>query len=156
MKVYHSSPVEVKKPDTRHSRAYLDFGPGFYVTTLKEQAEKYAGRFLRRGSNAWLNVYDFRYDEASWNVLRFERYDKQWLDYVLKCRQGEPVPEYDLVIGGIADDKVFRTLDLYFAGDITETEALSRLVYERPNMQLCIRSEQMLERCLTFIESVKL
>ena len=43
MKVYHSSPVEVKKPDTRHSRAYLDFGPGFYVTTLKEQAEKYAG-----------------------------------------------------------------------------------------------------------------
>ena len=68
------------------------------------------------------------------------------------------VPLFGLKVlcGGIADDKVFRTLDLYFAGDITETEALSRLVYERPNMQLCIRSEQMLERCLTFIESVKL
>lgn len=47
MKVYHSSSVEVKSPDTKHSRAYLDFGSGFYVTTLKEQAEKYAERFLR-------------------------------------------------------------------------------------------------------------
>ena len=156
MKVYHSSSVEVKRPDTKHSRAYLDFGSGFYVTTLKEQAEKYAERFLRRGSEAWLNVYEFHYDESLWNVLRFEQYDKRWLDYVLRCRQGEPVEDYDLIIGGIADDKVFRTLDLYFAGDITETEALKRLVYEKPNIQLCIRSEQMLEQCLTFIESVKL
>ena len=38
MEVYHASPVKVEKPDTLHSREFLDFGKGFYVTTLREQA----------------------------------------------------------------------------------------------------------------------
>ena len=36
MKVYHASTVVVESPDTTHSRAFLDFGPGFYVTTLQD------------------------------------------------------------------------------------------------------------------------
>ena len=42
MKVYHASSVIVENPDTIHSREYLDFGQGFYITTIREQAEKYA------------------------------------------------------------------------------------------------------------------
>ena len=34
MKVYHASSMVVSSPDTLHSRLYLDFGPGFYVTTI--------------------------------------------------------------------------------------------------------------------------
>ena len=41
MKVYHASTVVVESPDTTHSRAFLDFGPGFYVTTFQDQAVKY-------------------------------------------------------------------------------------------------------------------
>lgn len=41
-----------------HSRKFLDFGQGFYVTTLRDQAVKYAQRFLRRGKSAWLNEYE--------------------------------------------------------------------------------------------------
>ena len=52
MKVYHASSVIVENPDTIHSREYLDFGQGFYITTIREQAEKYAQRFLRRGKPA--------------------------------------------------------------------------------------------------------
>ena len=37
--------------------------------------------------------------------------------------------------GGIANDKVFRTVDLFFAGDITKEEALRRLLFEIPNNQ---------------------
>lgn len=37
MEVYHASSVIVEHPDTAHSRAYLDFGPGFYITTLYNQ-----------------------------------------------------------------------------------------------------------------------
>ena len=63
---------------------------------------------------------------------------------------------FGIKLGGIANDKVFRTIDLYFAGDITKQQALNKLVYEKPNIQLCIRSEQMLRQCLTLINSEKL
>ena len=54
MKVYHASSVTVERPDTEHSRSFLDFGPGFYVTTLEQQAIEYGQRFLRRGREVWL------------------------------------------------------------------------------------------------------
>lgn len=57
MILFHTSKVIVKSPDIQHSRNHLDFGRGFYLTTLKSQAEKYGERFLRRGEEAFLNVY---------------------------------------------------------------------------------------------------
>lgn len=45
MKLYHSSNLIVEHPDILHSRKYLDFGRGFYLTTLHEQAVRYAQRF---------------------------------------------------------------------------------------------------------------
>lgn len=48
MEVYHASTVVVESPDTAHSRAFLDFGLGFYVTTLQDQAVKYGARFTNR------------------------------------------------------------------------------------------------------------
>ena len=59
MRLYHSSYVPVPAPDTAHSRDYLDFGKGFYLTSIHEQAVKYAQRFLRRQREAWLNSYEF-------------------------------------------------------------------------------------------------
>lgn len=59
MKLYHSSEVAVEHPDTIHSRDFLDFGKGFYLTSIYEQAVRYAERFIRRGRKAWLNAYDF-------------------------------------------------------------------------------------------------
>lgn len=56
----------------------------------------------------------------------------------------------------IANDKVFRTVDLYFAGDISKEECLRRLIFEEPNNQICIRSQQVLNECLTFKSSQRL
>lgn len=58
MDVYHTSNVRVEQPDVHHSRKELDFGFGFYFTTLRLQAEKYAFRFKKRQEVAWLNIYD--------------------------------------------------------------------------------------------------
>ena len=44
MIVYHGSNVIVDSPDVEHSFRTLDFGKGFYVTTVKEQAERWARR----------------------------------------------------------------------------------------------------------------
>jgi hypothetical protein len=156
MKLYHSSNVIVEHPDTQHSRLYLDFGRGFYLTSLHDQAERYALRFKRRGQQVWLNTYEFACDDSLWKIKRFDSYDKQWLDFVAQCRDGKDVGDYDLVIGGIANDRVIITLDRYFTGEITQEEALGLLRFEKPNIQYCIRSERMLRECLTYISSDQL
>lgn len=154
MKLYHSSNVIVEHPDTQHSRKYLDFGRGFYLTSLYDQAVRYAQRFKRRGQQAWLNIYEFAMDnELQWNVMRFESYDEHWLDFVAQCRDGKDVGDYDMIIGGIANDRVIITLDRYFANEISQEEALGLLRFEKPNIQYCIRSERMLQQCLTYVKS---
>lgn len=156
MKLYHSSYTSVNSPDILHSRDYLDFGKGFYLTSLEDQAVKYAQRFIRRGQNAWLNSYEFIFDDDKWKVLEFKAYDKAWLDFVSKCRAGEDKTDYDIVIGGIANDKVIQTLDRYFEGELSVEDTLGLLKYEKPNNQYCIRSQRMLDECLKYIESRKL
>lgn len=49
MRLFHSSEVLVEKPDTNHSRDFLDFGKGFYMTSIQEQAERYAQRLFEGG-----------------------------------------------------------------------------------------------------------
>lgn len=44
MTVYHVSNVIVNNPDIEHYFRSLDFGKGFYVATVKEQAERWARR----------------------------------------------------------------------------------------------------------------
>ena len=156
MEVFHTSIVVVEHPDTAHSRTFLDFGPGFYITTLQEQAVKYGARFTNLGKEAFLNIYELADDLTPWKVIKFEHYDEAWLDFVTECRKGRVVGNYDIVIGGIANDKVFRTVDLYFAGDISKEECLRRLIFEEPNNQICIRSQQALNECLTFKSSQRL
>ena len=40
MILYHGSYLEIAKPGLTHSRSNVDFGCGFYVTPLYEQAVK--------------------------------------------------------------------------------------------------------------------
>ena len=54
------------------------------------------------------------------------------------------ISDYDIVIGGVANDKVFNTVELYFDGLIDKNEALKRLRYEEPNLQICFRSMEAL------------
>lgn len=156
MKLYHTSNVIVKSPDILHSREYLDFGKGFYLTTLEEQAMKYGNRFIRREEDAWLNIYDLDININEWKLITFSEYNLEWLDFISKCRAGEDDTDYDIVIGGIANDKVIRTLDRYFAGEISAELAIGLLKYEKPNNQYCIRSQRLLDNCLKHLESKKL
>lgn len=48
MIVYHGYNMEIKKPEIIRSNRALDFGYGFYMTTFKQQAEKWA---LRKCTN---------------------------------------------------------------------------------------------------------
>jgi len=73
--------MSVYKPDTLHSRDNLDFGKGFYLTTIHAQAVSYAQRFARRRQESWLNVYALEYEPSDWKILRLDTYDAEWLDF---------------------------------------------------------------------------
>ena len=88
MTLYHASTVIIQRPDVIYSRERLDFGKGFYVTVIREQAEKYAERFLRKGKKAYINVYEICGDLSCFSKKEFTAYDEEWLDYVMYCRQG--------------------------------------------------------------------
>ena len=104
----------------------------------------------------FVSTYILDYDavNSAWKVKIFPAYNEEWLDLVIACRKGGSVWErYDLVQGGVADDKIFNTIELYTAGLITKTEALTRLSYEKPNDQICIHSQKLIDRYLRFISS---
>ena len=153
MKLYHASAVIVKQPNLCYAREHLDFGKGFYLTSLYEQAQNYAMRFLLRHSQAYINTYllDEGLDDYKWKI--FEQYDEEWLDYVSKCRKGMQDTDFDIVEGGIANDKVFNTIDLYFSGLMNKADALGRLAFERPNHQLCILNQEIITRHLHFVNA---
>lgn len=100
-----------------------------------------------------MNKYALSDDLKQYKTLSLDSYDESWLDFVAICRVGKDLSDYDLVIGGIANDKVFRTIDLFFSGEITKDEALRNLLYERPNVQICLRSQHLLDTEITFISS---
>jgi hypothetical protein len=145
MILYHGSSIEVAKPDLEHSRLNVDFGKAFYTTPIHEQAAKWCNKFKRQGENGVVSIYEF--DEtslASLNVLNFDSYSEEWLDFILNCRTGRDATSYDLVVGGVANDKVFNTVELFFGGLIDKTEAIKRLQHEKPNLQIAFRTEKAL------------
>ncbi len=156
MIVYHGSYLEIKKPDLRYSRSNVDFGRGFYTTPLYAQAAKWCGRFKRRGKEGIISSFSFdERQETVLKILKFDSYSESWLDFVLNCRREKDDTDYDLVIGGVANDQVFNTVELFFDGLIDKVEAINRLRYEKPNLQICFRTEKAL-RLLHFEGSERL
>lgn len=89
--LYHGSQMSVPQPNAKAGRRNLDFGPGFYLTKIKKQAEDraivMAGR-KGRNAEAVLNTYQFDMERAKSDGVRiksFPSYDLEWLDYVVAC-----------------------------------------------------------------------
>ena len=155
MIVYHGTTEIVENPDVNHSKKYLDFGKGFYLTTYEEQAKKWAVRKgMRQEKTGVVNVYTLMDSLENYRVLSFEEENEKWLDFVCACRRGEPLnQEYDIVIGNVADDDVFKTVDMYFRGLWDKKKVLEELRYYKMNNQICIVSQKTLDEVLTFQKS---
>jgi hypothetical protein len=121
---YHGSDMEVQQPLAKAGRRNLDFGQGFYLTNIKEQAEAWAAIIAsRKGRNVKPVVSVFRFDEehARLDGVRykiFPSYDLDWLDFVVDCRRGKDYSsEYDVIEGGVANDNVIDTVEDYEKGN---------------------------------------
>ena len=149
MIVYHGSNVVVAQPKLIVSNRALDFGMGFYTTTNPDQARDFAGKVVSRTGTGTptLNVYEVSEDTAFplCDVLTFDGPNDAWLDFVCDNRDGKRLGlKYDFIYGPVANDNVYRTLNLYRSGEIDREEALKRLKIRKLYNQLVFVSDKAL------------
>ena len=134
IRLYHGSNTKIEVPDLIHSKPFKDFGSGFYLSPDKQQAWDMALQKVSQTQKGKAEVTDFLFDERllqddSLKVLSFPDYCEEWALFVLANRdkhRTQPVHDYDIVYGPIADDGVTFQLRRYEGGVIS----LSRLVEE--------------------------
>lgn len=156
MILYHGSDVEVIHPRIIRSEKGRDFGCAFYLTPIKEQAERMAKRKQRMNRSQSAIVSVFTWDEKTIGALKYKEYpnaDLEWLDIIIACRTNPSfVHGFDIVKGKIADDAVGETILFVIDGIMKKEDAVERLKFQRINSQIAFCSEPAIET-LKFVES---
>ena len=154
MEVFHGSTIVIKQPLVAAGRKRLDFGQGFYVTDIRQQAESWAERMQRiREEVGVVNVYELDYEKIK-EHYRYYNYDNAWLQFIIANRMGQKdVEKYDVIEGGVANDRVIDTVEAYMANMMTLETALRELSRHKPNNQLCITNQKIVDTCMVYIES---
>lgn len=149
MILYHGSDIEVKNPQIIKSEKGRDFGCAFYLTPIKEQAERMAKRKKRmnKSTSAIVSVFEFNEKEVSnLKYKLFKNPDLEWLDMIIECRTNPSfIHGYDIVEGKIADDAVGETILFVIDGVIKKEDAIERLKFQKINSQMAFCSEDSLK-----------
>ena len=144
MTVFHGDRAAVERPRIIVGRNTKDFGPGFYCTLIREQAERWA----RRNDVGIVSTYTVRLDTRL-DILEFPEMSEEWLDFIIACRHGDP-HGHDIVIGAMADDQIYNYIADFIDGSITRDQfwALARFKYPTHQINFCTPAAL---RCLEFV-----
>lgn len=150
MILYHGSTEIVEKPRIITSDKFLDFGYGFYTTTSKEQALRWAEIKKKRikSENSFLNIYEIDntiFSNSLLSILKFNTPSSEWLEFVIGNRRGSIRHNYDVVRGPVANDTLYRIITIYESGILTFEETIKRLKAHELFDQLSFHSEKALE-----------
>lgn len=160
IEVFHGSNTVVQHPLCRIGRPFLDFGQGFYVTDMQEQAIEWAKNVARReGGSPLLNSYllDRESVLAESRNKVFTAYDREWLLFIVNARSGVEIAQsFDYVEGGVANDRVVDTVNLYIAGLMDIETALQRLAQLQPNNQICLLNQGLIDKYLIYDGTTKI
>ena len=87
MILYHGSNTEIEAIDLNRCKPFKDFGRGFYLTTLENQAFDMAVRTtaLRRSGSPVVTVFDLPDDWRSrgLSVREFDQPSRDWAMFVM-------------------------------------------------------------------------
>ncbi len=157
MILYHGSNVDVKVIELAMCRPYKDFGRGFYLTVLKEQADKMAKRVARLyGGSPIINTFELSDDFKSTVGLRVLDFgsetSEKWARFVMNNRNRNyrnfADPEcnldnkYDVVIGPIADDAMAVLFRQYENGILSFENMVSGMIYKETTNQYSFHTEK--------------
>ncbi len=156
MRLYHGSNTDIKEINVEMCRPYKDFGRGFYLTVMEEQAEKMAKRVARiYGGYPVLNIYELDDSFMQMEDLCIKDFGKEtseeWARFVRNNRDRKFAdfsdPEcnldnkYDIVIGPIANDDMALLFRQYENGMITFENLLSGMIYKETTNQYSFHTE---------------
>ncbi|GHV81991.1 hypothetical protein AGMMS49991_05490 [Spirochaetia bacterium] len=156
MKIYHGSYIQIQEPVISVSNRLLDYGNGFYTTTDINQAVRFTEKFLRSGKNRILNYYEFDYDRAvkELSIREYSKANEDWLTYIVANRSGRGIDsDFDIVIGPVANDRVYTVVESYELGDYTAEEAIMRLKAFKLTDQIVFKCKKSLQY-ISFIEAL--
>ena len=137
MRLYHGGSVAVPHPQpvSPEKNRPLDFGSGFYTTTSLEQARRWikirSGQepTFGRGVISTFEVDESELGHSGLKIMRFSSSELEpWFDFVMANRHARGFShDYDIVIGPVANDKVFTTLTLFEMGVLSKVQAILQL-----------------------------
>ena len=137
MILYHGTNADIESIDLTKGLRFKDFGNGFYLTPNRETACRMAQKRARLfGGTATLITYELD-DSALQSDLKVrvfpEKASVEWFLFVDANRDRkskQPVHDYDIVVGPIADDGVVLQLTNYREGIYSPEEA-AKLLQDR-------------------------
>jgi len=152
MIVYHGTTVPVETPRILNSGRMLDFGEGFYTTSNREQAVRWAQRVAAKRGDEKLILTEYEFDLASAKqelaIISFDKPDEAWLDFVSENRLGHPPSShYDIAIGPVANDQVYATIVLYEQGFLSREATIAALRVRRLYDQILFHTDRSLSFC---------
>lgn len=135
------------------TRPFKDFGQGFYLSADYSQALERARQVTEIAETGKPVVTEFEWDIDSsksdgLRIKIFDDYCEEWGWFVYlnrnrKCPQ--PVHNFDIVIGPIADDGVSYQLRRFENGDITMKRLIEELKYSKGvTIQYCFGTQKAL------------
>jgi len=163
--LYHGSNISFSIVDLSKSIPKKDFGRGFYTTTDKNQAEKFARLKAKRvnAKTGYVEVFSIN-DFSDLNIKEFNSANEEWFDFVLHNRGYGHITAigqndvFDIVIGPVANDAVGLVLNQFIAGvygDPVSIEAkataIRLLITQKLHNQVFFGTEKAISR-LSFLE----
>ena len=150
MILYHGSNTKIEEIDLSKCRPYKDFGQGFYLTEIREQAEKMAKRTVAIYGGEPI-VSEFEFDESAISTLsvkHFEEPSEEWALFVLANRSKEhqqPAHSFDIVIGPVTDDTIATLFRSFNDGVIDLPMLVSGLKYKNVSSQYFFHTEKAIK-----------
>lgn len=137
MRLYHGSTIDINHIDLSKSKPNKDFGKGFYLSAEEDQAREMAVfKALQLELEPIINTYEFDErlleENRELKVKRFSTYDEEWAEFIFANRNNasaQPVHDYDIVIGPIANDRVGLQIRHYMEHNIDLATFIERLKY---------------------------
>ena len=133
IRLYHGSNIAIEEIDLKKTRPYKDFGRGFYLTSMKEQAQKMAQRVSRI----------FEEPSKEWALFVINNRNRDYQDiYSMECNHDN---KYDLVIGPVADDDLALLFRQFLGGLISVEVLVEAMKFKKLTNQYSFHTEKALE-----------
>ena len=150
MRLYHGSNIIIEQINLSKCRPYKDFGQGFYLTAIKEQAEQMARRTSAIYGGEPI-VTEFEFDESALSFLSVKMFkdpSEEWALFVMANRSRknvQPTHDFDIVIGPVADDTIATLFRNFDDGIIDLPTLVQGLRYKKVSSQYLFHSAEAIK-----------